>query len=237
MMPAEPDAALSRQNGGWLSVPEELALAWLAPRLPGWVSPDQLTALGFVGAVAAFAGYALAPTGPAWLLLVNAGLILNWLGDSLDGKVARLQGIERPRYGFFLDQSIDVVSQLLFALGLGLSGYVRLDIAVLGLATFWMMSVQGLLRAQVTQVFQLATAGMGLTEVRCLFLVANVVFYVVPPRPLDIAGGKATYADFFGIVWIVVNVGLYVLTMVAELKKLAVEEPPAGPPPGDRPPK
>ena len=183
------------------------------------------------------AGYALAPTGPAWLLLVNVGLILNWLGDSLDGKVARLQGIERPRYGFFLDQSIDVVSQLLFALGLGLSGYVRLDIAVLGLATFWMMSVQGLLRAQVTRVFQLATAGMGLTEVRCLFLVANVVFYVVPPRPLDIAGGKATYADFFGIVWIVVNVGLYVLTMVAELKKLAVEEPPAGPPPGDRPPK
>ena len=224
-MPVEPDSALSRQNQGWLSGPENLALAWLAPRVPAWVTPDQLTWLGFGGAVVAFIGYLLAPGQAAWLWVVNAGLILNWLGDSLDGKVARLQGIERPRYGFFFDQSIDVAGQFLFALGLGLSGYVRLDIAALGLAAYLMMTVQSLLRAEVTRVFHLATGGMGLTEVRCLFLVANAVFYFIPPRPFEMAGMTVTYADFFGVVWIVVNVGLYVLTMIAELKKLAVEEP------------
>ena len=80
-------------------------------------------------------------------------------------------------------------------------------------------------RAEVTRVFHLATGGMGLTEVRCLFLVANAAFYFIPPRPFEMAGITATYADFFGVVWIVVNVGLYVLTMIAELKKLAAEEP------------
>ena len=230
-MPVEPDSALSRQNQGWLSGPEDRALAWLAPRVPAWVTPDQLTTLGFGGAVIAFVGYVLTPSQSAWLWMVNAGLILNWLGDSLDGKVARAQGIERPRYGFFLDQSIDVIGQFLFALGLGLSGYIRLDIAALGLATFLMMSVQGLLRAEVTRVFHLAAAGMGLTEVRCLFLIANVVFYFIPPQPFDIAGVTATYADFFGVMWIVVNAGLYVLTMIAELRKLAIEEPPRQPAP------
>lgn len=224
-MPVELDSALSRQNQGWLSGPEDRALAWLAPRVPAWVTPDQLTLLGFAGAVVAFIGYLLAPDQAAWLWVVNAGLILNWLGDSLDGKVARLQGIERPRYGFFFDQSIDVAGQFLFALGLGLSGYVRLDIAALGLAAYLMMTAQSLLRAEVTRVFHLATGGMGLTEVRCLFLVANAVFYFIPPRPFEMAGITVTYADFFGVVWIVVNVGLYVLTMITELKKLAVEEP------------
>lgn len=224
-MPAETDSALPRQNRGWFSGPENRALAWLAPRVPAWVTPDQLTWLGLGGAVMAFIGYLLAPGQPAWLWVVNAGLVLNWLGDSLDGKVARTKGIERPRYGFFFDQSIDVAGQFLFALGLGLSGYVRLDIVALGLAAYLMMTVQSLLRAEVNRVFHLATAGMGLTEVRCLFLVANAVFYFIPPRPFEMAGITATYADFFGVVWIVVNVGLYVLTMIAELKKLAVEEP------------
>lgn len=224
-MPIEPDAALSRQNQGWLSGPEDRALAWLTPRVPAWVTPDQLTLLGFGGAVVAFISYLLAPGQAAWLWMVNAGVVLNWLGDSLDGQVARAQGVERPRYGFFFDQSVDVVGQFLFALGLGLSGYVRLDIAALGLAAYLMMTVQSLLRAEVTRVFHLATAGMGLTEVRCLFLVANAVFFFIPPKPFDAAGITATYADFFGIVWIVVNVGLYVLTMVAELRRLAVEEP------------
>lgn len=232
-MPIEPDQALSRQNQGWLSGPEDRALAWLAPRVPAWVTPDQLTLLGFIGAVMAFVGYVLTPGQTVWLWMVNAGLILNWLGDSLDGKIARAQGIERPRYGFFLDQSIDIIGQFLFALGLGLSGYVRLDIAAFGLATFLMMSAQGLLRAEVTRVFHLAAGGMGLTEVRCLFLVANVVFFFIPPKPFDVAGVTVTYADFFGVIWIVVNVGLYVLTMIAELRKLAIEEPPRQPTPDE----
>jgi archaetidylinositol phosphate synthase len=33
--------------------------------------------------------------------LANAGLILNWFGDSLDGSLARMRRIERPKYGFF----------------------------------------------------------------------------------------------------------------------------------------
>jgi archaetidylinositol phosphate synthase len=216
---------MTRQNSGWLAEPERRALDWMAPRLPTWISADHLTAVGFFGAVMAFVAYVLAPRNAAWLWMVNAGLIVNWLGDSLDGRVAHLRKVGRPRFGYFLDQSIDVVAQFLFALGLGLSGYVRLEIAALGLATFLMMTVQGLLLVEVTRVFHLAAAGIGLTEVRCAFFIANIAFYFSPPRPFEISGIVATYTDVLGVGWIAWNVGMYILAMVAQLKALASDEP------------
>src|SRR5260370_4932283 len=160
-MGSDPHAALSRSNDGWLSAPEQRLLQWLAPRLPAWTTPNQLTALGFAGSLIALVSYSLVARQPLLLWLVNVGLIVNWLGDSLDGKIARLRGIERPHYGLFLDQSIDVLAQLLFAAGLALSGYVRAEIVAAGFATFLIMPVLGLLRAGVTRVFHLATGGGG----------------------------------------------------------------------------
>jgi archaetidylinositol phosphate synthase len=224
-MPSERDRSLSRLNDGWLSPLERRAIAWLAPRMPGWLSPDRLTALGFAGVVVAFGGYALTPGHPAWLWLVNAGLVINWFGDSLDGAVARLRGIERPRYGFFLDQSTDVAGQFLFAMGLGISGYMPLEIAATGLAVYLMMSVQGLLRAEVSRVFHLATGGIGLTEVRCQFFALNAMFYFLPPSPFQLAGTSTTYAELLGLAWIVATLSLYLTTMIAESRRLAREEP------------
>ena len=227
-MPPDRNTPLTRSNQGWLSIPEQWLIAWIVPRLPRWIAPDVLTALGFVAAIAAFVAYLLAAYDPAWLWVVNAALIANWFGDSLDGAVARRRGIERPRYGFFLDQSIDVLSQFLFAIGLGLSGMVRMDVAAIGLATYLMMTAQSLLRAEVSRTFHLASAGFGLTEVRCLFLALNVAFYLKPPVPLDIAGTSLGYGDMLGITWIVANLGLYLGGMIGQLGRLSGEEPPDG---------
>lgn len=223
-MPPQPDNAPQRTNTGLLSAAEQRALEWLAPRVPQWLTPNRLTALGLAAAIVSLAGYVLARWTPMALWLVNAALIVNWLGDSLDGRVARLRGLERPRYGFFLDQSIDVISQLLFALGLAASGYMRPAIVMLGFATYLMMTVQSLLRVQATGLFHLATGGMGLTEVRCLLVLANAAFYFVRPSPFQLAGLSVSYADVLGFVWIVVNIGLYLSTMVAELTNLARRE-------------
>lgn len=225
-MPPDRHIPLTRSNRGWLSVSEQRLISWVAPRLPAWMSPDLLTGLGFAASLVAFAAYALAPGYPAWLWAVNAALVVNWFGDSLDGAVARRRGIERPRYGFFLDQSIDVLSQFLFALGLGLSGFVSMEVAAIGLATYFMMTAQSLLQAELSRTFRLASAGFGLTEVRCLLFAANVAFYLKPPEPFDLAGSTLGYGDVLGIVWIIVNLGLYVAGMIGELKRLAREAPP-----------
>jgi archaetidylinositol phosphate synthase len=225
-MPRAEDASLPRLNQGLLSIPEERALAWLAPRVPRWLGPNDLTAIGFAGWFVALAGYVIVPHTLAGLWLVNLGLIINWLGDSLDGEVARRRGQARPRFGYFLDQSIDVVGQLVFACGLALSGLVRPEIATLGLATYLMMTIQALLRAEVTKVFRLAAGGVGLTETRVVFFVVNGVFYFLPPQPMTLFGIPGTYVDVLGVLWIVSNIGLYLAVMVAELNTLAQQEPP-----------
>ncbi|GEP58635.1 CDP-alcohol phosphatidyltransferase family protein [Reyranella soli] len=225
-MPQDATPPATRTNSGWLSAAEQRALDWLAPRVPRWLTPDGLTAVGLAAAVVAMAGYALTPRYPLALWVVNVALVVNWFGDSLDGRVARQRGVERPRYGFFLDQSIDVISQLLFALGLAASGYIRPEIVMLGLATYLMMTVQGLLRVQATGVFHLATGGMGLTEVRCLFVIGNVLFYFLPPWPFQAAGLVVSYPDLFGLMWIATNIGLYVATLITEGRRLAREDLP-----------
>ena len=226
MIPQYRPPPATRTNSGWLSAAEQRALDWLAPLVPQWLTPDGLTAVGFAAAVMALLGYLLAAHHPFALWLVNVALVANWFGDSLDGRVARMREIERPRYGFFLDQSIDVISQLLFALGLAASGYIRPEIVRLGLATYLMMTVQSLLRAQATGVFHLATGGMGLTEVRCLFVIGNSLFYFVPPWPLHVKGTVMSYPDLFGLVWIGTNIGLYVVTLIAESRRLAQQDLP-----------
>lgn len=222
------EADLRRTNSGWLSRPEQRALNWLAPRVPAGITPDQLTLLGFLGAVLALLAYIASRYDPAAIWLANVALIVNWFGDSLDGAVARRRGLSRHRYGFFLDQSVDVLSQAIFALGLGISGLVRPEIVAIGFAAYLMMTVQSLLYAQATGIFHLATAGIGLTEIRCLFFIANASFFFWPPVPFDLGGFGLAYSDLLGILWSGVNIGLFVLGMFSSLRKLAtIDRPPS----------
>jgi archaetidylinositol phosphate synthase len=160
--------------------------------------------------------------------LVYAALILNRFADSLDSAVARLRGIERPRYGFFPDQSTDMLAQFLFAMGVGVSGYMPMTIAATGLACFLTMSAQSLLRAEVTRTFHLAAGGMGSTKLRCLFFVLYALLYFVPPYPFEIGALTTTYAELLGVAWIVGTV-LYATTMIAVMKRLTQAEPPRSP--------
>ncbi len=223
--PSQPQSVdLKRHNDGWLAVPDERAIGWLSARVPGFVTPDALTALGFLGAVLVFVGYVSAARVPAMLWLANIGLIVNWIGDGLDGTVARLRRIERPRYGFLLDQSTDVLEQLLIGVGLGLSGYVRLDIAAIGLAVYYMMSILTLLRATVSRRFEMAYGGIGLTELRVMFFALNIVIYLVPPARLPVPFLPVTYPNLLALLWIASTLVSYVVTLAADLRKLAREE-------------
>ena len=112
---------------------ERPALAWLAAHMPGWMSPDKLTAIGFAGAVLIMLSYALSTRSAALLWLASLGFVVNWFGDSLDGTLARYRKIERPRYGYFVDHTVDSFNEFLIIMGLGLSPYVRFDVACLAL--------------------------------------------------------------------------------------------------------
>jgi archaetidylinositol phosphate synthase len=213
----------TRWNEGLFRPLERPALAWLAAHMPPWVTPNYLTGLGFFGAVIAFIGYAASGASPAFLWVASFGLAVNWFGDSLDGTVARARGIERPRYGYYLDNSIDLIGQLLVAVGLGLSGFVRFDICLLGLVAYQMMSMLTFIRANVSAVFQISYAAVGPTEVRLGFVVLNAVLIIFPPDSIDWL--PLTYPNLCSLAWSSATLVTFLVSMVNQVRELAVEEP------------
>lgn len=184
-----------RINNSLVGAVERKALAWLVRRVPTRMTPDTLTAFGIFGAAVTLAGYVLTTWSAGFLWLASLGLVFHWLGDSLDGNLARFRKIERPKYGYFLDQTIDVIGNLLICLGMGLSPYVRMDIALLALAGYHALSIYSLVKACVSGEFHISLVGWGPTEMRLLIILMNTMIFFFGAPEFAFAGLAMTWCD------------------------------------------
>ena len=174
---------LYRVQENVLAQGERRLLNWLCARLPAWVTPDILTAIGVLGAGLVFAGYALSHFNPATLWLAIVGYGVQWFGDSLDGSIARYRHIERPKYGYFIDHSVDGIVILLILGGMGLSPYVRLDMALLALAGYLLLSIHAYLSARVLGELKLSYLAGGPTELRFILIGLTLAMLWLGPEP------------------------------------------------------
>lgn len=215
---------LARVHRSFLASHERRILIWLAARLPGIVTPDRLTLFGVAGALLCGLSYAMTSLSPGFLWLASLGLVANWFGDSLDGTLARYRKTERPRYGFFIDHTTDVVSQVFIFLGLGTSLYMRFDMACLALMSYWMAALYTFIRALATNTFQISYWGVGPTEIRLALLSYNLTLLLVGPVVLETTYGSFSPIDIFcGVLFVVVFLSFLVLILY-EGRRLAVLE-------------
>ena len=173
-----PDA--KRVQESWLAVPEKHALIWLAERTPQGIGPDHLTILGLAAQLGAGLCYALSSRNRYALLGVIACLGVNWLGDSLDGTLARVRQRQRPRYGFYVDHMVDSLGALALMGGLALSGYMHPWIAIGLLIAFLMLSIQSYLATHALGEFRISFWRFGPTELRLLLAVGNLALLWKP---------------------------------------------------------
>ena len=167
-----------RVNDILLGPLERPALKWLVEKMPKWVSPNLLTAVGLIAAVVIFLSYWLTNVSENFLWLASFGFIINWFGDSLDGSLARFRKIERPKFGYFIDHTVDAFTQLLVLLGIGLSPYVSMKFALFFLIGYFLLSIHTYITIYVKQVFKLSYGKFGPTEARVLAILANTVVYL-----------------------------------------------------------
>jgi phosphatidylglycerophosphate synthase len=153
---------------------EARLLERIARRLPAWVAPDGMTALGVAAAVGIGAAYWLTARDPAWLWVASGLLIVHWLGDSLDGTLARVRGIERPRYGYYLDHLVDAGATIVIGAGLGLSPYMSLVTGLAIVIAYLALSINTYLETQVFGVFSLGYGRVGPTEARAALIALNL---------------------------------------------------------------
>jgi len=163
-----------RVNRSLTAAVEKRLLVWMAERAPGWVSSDGLTLLGLGGQVGAGACYALALWNRYWLLGAIACLAVNWLGDSLDGTLARVRRQERPRYGFYVDHMVDVVGAAALMAGLGFSGLLHWEVAMAMLVAFLLLAGESYLATYALGSFEMSQGIFGPTEIRLLLMAGTV---------------------------------------------------------------
>ncbi|MBS7791177.1 CDP-alcohol phosphatidyltransferase family protein [Roseococcus sp. SDR] len=189
-------------NGGWLAKPEARLLDAMVHHVPARIGPDTLTGIGIFGAALGAAGFALGVSSLFSLLLVFLGFGLNWLGDSLDGKVARHRRIERKVQGFVLDNGVDLISYTLVTVGFAASGLVSLPIPFLLLALYMLLSNLALARMLITGVHNLAIDTVGTTELRVCFMLLATLLYLLPGVFLAMVPGLGlSVLDGLSLLW------------------------------------
>jgi archaetidylinositol phosphate synthase len=189
---------MQRVQESWFAGPEKRALLWLAEHTPPWIGPDHLTVLGFAAQVAAGVCYALEPWSKYALLGVILCLALNWLGDSLDGTLARVRQRQRPLYGFYVDHMVDTFGGLALMGGLALSGCMHPWVAIGLLVAFLMLSIQSYLATYTLGEFRLSFWRFGPTELRILLAAGNLGFLWKPS--VNFLGHRYLLFDFGGVI-------------------------------------
>ena len=214
-----------RQRRAFTAAVERRVLDGIARRLPARVTSDHLTAVGVVAALTVAVAYALSAVSPHWLWLASAMLVLNWLGDSLDGTLARTRGTERPRYGYYLDHAVDGLTTTVIGVGIGLSPFVDLRAALLLVVVYLLMSINVYLESSVHGVFRMDYGVIGPTEARLILILGNTLLvWLVLATEVSVPGLALLGTTAIGALTACM-LGLFLFRFIRNLRRLAALEP------------
>lgn len=188
--------------------------------------PDHLTLLAILASIGVAAAYGLSNHDPRWLWAASLGLAVHWFGDSLDGTLARVRGIQRPRYGFYVDHLADAVATGAIGLGVGLSPFMLLAVALALVVGYLVLSINVYLETITREEFQLGYGLVGPTEARILLIALNTVALATGPAPFTVWGVGATLFDVAGVLGAASMGALLARRIVRNLRALGRLEPP-----------
>jgi phosphatidylglycerophosphate synthase len=213
----------ARAQVSFLAPVEKRCLIWLARRTPSWINSDHLTALGSLALAGAGLSYWYARSHHVGLLLAIVCLALNWLGDSLDGTLARVRNCQRPRYGFYVDHMVDALGTFFLLGGMALSGYMSPAIAAGLTIAYFLLSIEVYLATYTIGTFHISFWKFSPTELRILLMIGNVALLY---RPMArIAGHSWPLFDFGGAIGMCGMAAMLVAAVVRHTVHLYRAEP------------
>lgn len=145
---------------------EQAILSFISPRIPKFIGPDAMTFLALFAAIGIGVSYIFAPQYRALYLAAAFLYFIHWLGDSLDGRIARERKIQRPNYGHYIDHVLDAVSVAIIVGGLTASVITFTNSWMWAATGFLLLMIHAFLKASVTGTFELSLGPVGPTEAR-----------------------------------------------------------------------
>ena len=160
-----------------------------------------------------------------WLWAASGLLVVHWLGDSLDGTLARVRRTERPRYGYYLDHLVDAIATALIGIGLGLSPHMLLATGLVIVVAYLVLSINTYLETNALGVFSLGYGRLGPTEARLGLIAVNVVLALGLVPSFTLAGLGLGVLDAFGLALAALMLGGLAVRVARNLRELARLEP------------
>lgn len=171
-----------RKRTNILRASEQKTIAWLVQKIPSWISSDGLTAIGLFGNTMVALSFVLAAFfSRYWLLLCLPGFLINWIGDSLDGRLAYYRKKPRKWYGFSLDITVDWIGTILIGLGFSIyaPGWWKY-IGFLFVVLYGWEMITSQLRYKIGGHYSIDSGIFGPTEVRVLLATIITIEVFIP---------------------------------------------------------
>ena len=216
--------AARRLNRSVTAGVEKRLLVWMAERTPRWVTSDGLTALGLGAQIAAGVCYAWSRWEHVALAAAMGCIALNWLGDSLDGTLARVRGQQRPRYGFYVDHVVDIFGAVALMAGLGASGLLHWQTAAGMLVGFLLLAGESYLATYTLGDFEMSQGFLGPTEIRIL-LIAGTAVAAWRSRYATVLGHRLLLFDVGGAIAAAAMLAMAVAVTARHTAELYRQEP------------
>ncbi|OIV40471.1 CDP-alcohol phosphatidyltransferase family protein [Flavobacterium johnsoniae] len=190
-----------RKRTNILKRAEQSTIVFLLPKVPEFISPNLLTLIGTFGSGLVFLAFVLGTYAANWYLLLGIiGLAINWLGDSLDGRLAYYRNIPRRWYGFALDIIADWIGIVLIGFGYYIYAENGTQIVAFAFVALYGWSIIiSQLRYKITNEYSIDSGFVGPTELRfiiALILILEVLFQ----------GSIAYLAGLITVILLIINI-------------------------------
>jgi archaetidylinositol phosphate synthase len=205
-----------------LALPEKRLLLWMAARTPRWINSDHLTLLGLLSMLGAGASYWASQWNPSLPWLASGFIVLNWLGDSLDGTLARFRDQQRPRYGFYVDHVVDAIGTLALFAGMAAGGIMSWQIAAALVLVYYLLFIEVGLATHALGEFRISAGIFGPTELRLLLVLGNIK--AAFDAHVHILGNLVLLYNIGGVCAVVGMLIIFVSRVVQNTKSLYQQE-------------
>jgi len=170
-----------KKEGTWLLADAEIKLKnWLVPKVPKKVETYHLTMTTLLWCAMIIFFSFLAKYNIHYLWIVSVAIFGQYITDLLDGEVGRRRNTGLIKWGYYMDHFLDYIFLCSILIGYGLmvedhNKYLLFFI----LALFGAFMVNSFLSFAATGAFRISYMGIGPTEVRLIFILANtlIIFF------------------------------------------------------------
>ena len=220
-----------KKKGDWLlASAERRMVAWMVPKVPGWLETYHLTMLTLAWSIGIVLASMAARQSLHWLWLVSAFIALQYLTDVLDGAVGRHRNTGLVKWGFYMDHFLDFI--FLSAI---IAGYALL---LPDVPWYWFMGLQVLggalminmfLSFAATNEFQISALKMGPTEGRLFFVLINTGIILFGTAWLELAIPFLVPLIAALLVWMVFGTQRHIWRLDMDYKKASQQYAPTPP--------